>query len=68
MPRKASMKNLTEIISFLEDVLGKEAAQAFDDNMEEFTYFVRSEALTNQKITENKISKKKSKHYYQPSK
>lgn len=49
------MKSLTEIIVFLEDVLGKTAASVFDDNMEEMVYFIRSEALTNLEITESKM-------------
>jgi len=40
------MKNLADIAVFLEDVLGRDAAQVFDDNLEEFVYYVRSEALS----------------------
>lgn len=45
------MKNLADIAMFLEDVLGHEAAQVFDENLEEFVYYVRSEALSNHAVT-----------------
>lgn len=49
------MKNIADIIVFLEENLGKTAAETFDDNMEEYTYFVRSEALHNIEITESRM-------------
>lgn len=55
MAAMKSPKNLIEIIVFLEDVLGKNAAEVFEENMDEFVYFVRSEALHNTDITETKM-------------
>ncbi len=52
------MKTLSDIIVFLEENLGKTAAQTFDENMEEYTYFIRSEALNNFSITESKMKSK----------
>lgn len=52
------MKNLAEIMVFLEDVLGKTAASTFDENMEEFTYYIRSEALSNLEISESRMKSK----------
>ena len=49
------MKNLTDILAFLEDVLGKKAARVFDENMDEFLYFIRFSALNDLSITESKM-------------
>jgi hypothetical protein len=49
------VKTLADIIVFFEENLGKTAAQVFDENMEEYTYFIRSEALHNLDITESRM-------------
>jgi hypothetical protein len=46
------MKNIAEISTFLEDVLGKDATRIFEENFDEFMYYVRSEALNNREITD----------------
>lgn len=53
-----NLKNLTEIVVFLESVLGKSAAKIFDQNMEDYVYFVRTEALTDPEISESKMRAK----------
>jgi hypothetical protein len=49
------MKSLTEIIVFLEDVLGKDAAQLFDEHMDEFIYYVRFNALSTPDLADRKM-------------
>lgn len=49
------MKTLAEVIDFLEKTLGKGAADTFEENFDELVYFVRSEALSNPDITDNKM-------------
>lgn len=53
-----NLKSLTEIVVFIENVLGKPAAQMFDENMEDYVYFVRSEALNDSEITESRMRSK----------
>lgn len=53
-----NLKSLTEIVVFIENVLGKPAAQMFDENMEDYVYFVRSEALNDTEITESRMRSK----------
>lgn len=53
-----NLKSLTEIVAFIENVLGKPAAVMFDENMEDYVYFVRSEALNDAEITESRMRSK----------
>ena len=53
-----NLKNLTEITTFIENVLGKTAAELFDQHMEDYVYFVRSEALTDIDISESRMKRK----------
>lgn len=53
-----NLKSLTEIVVFIENVLGKPAAQMFDENMEDYVYFVRSEALNDSEISESRMRSK----------
>lgn len=50
-----NLKSLTEIVAFLESVLGKTAAETFDENMEDYVYFVRTKALHDMDISETKM-------------
>jgi hypothetical protein len=50
-----NLKNLTEISDFIEEVLGKDAASIFNDNLDEYVYYARSEALKNFDITERSM-------------
>lgn len=49
------MKSLTDIIVFLEDVLGKDAAQVFDEHMDEFVYYVKFNALSEPDLPDRKM-------------
>lgn len=49
------MKSLTEIIVFLEDVLGRDATQVFDEHMDEFIYYVKFSALSEPDMPDRKM-------------
>lgn len=49
------MKSLTDILAFLEDVLGKPSAQVFDENIDEYIYFVRFAAINDLTLTDSKM-------------
>lgn len=49
------IKSLSEIVVMIEDVLGKPASDMFEENMDEFVYFVRASALNSPEITESKM-------------
>lgn len=52
------MKDITEIKPFLDDVLGHNAAQVFDENMDEFIYYVRFYALSEPDTSSGKMRSK----------
>ena len=40
------MNSLTDVTSFIQGVLGKEPAEAFDENIEDLIYYIRTAAIT----------------------
>lgn len=51
------MHSIVDVEAFLFKLLGPRATRQFDSSMEEFTFFVKAEALTNSTKTENEMRK-----------